>query len=711
MNTEAQVGDPTEDATPPEAPPTESTGRLSGPDDGLLPPAPRLVALSFLMLFVELALIRWLGANVIYLSYFSNLVLLGSFLGIGLGFLWSNRSARSLYMAAPVLVGALVLYVREFPVPLQVETKGLVFFTTIKPASSVPREVVLSILFAAVALVLATIGNGVARTFAKFEPLDAYKWDLVGSVLGIATFSALSFLGARPVVWGVIIALVFLTTLPLRRPLALGALALGLVLLFVPLISEMNDASKVAKKVPAGVHPNDAGVIWSPYYKLDYWRNTEGGYNAEVNQSPHWAQIHSKGNPLYESIYKSFSPPKGFSVLVIGAGSGNDVATALRHGAGSVDAVEIDRRLIDVAKRGQPDHAYDDPRVTVHINDGRAYLERSSKKWDLILLALPDSLTLVQGQSSVRLESYLFTQEAMKSVQEHLTPNGAFAMYNFYRQSWLVERLANTLGSVFKQDPCVTQLGEFNLAVLVATDSPTALDCKAPAKLTKATSSPEPVTDDHPFPYLEHRNIPTLYLQVIGLILIMSIVGVRLLGGPLSKMTPYADLFFMGVAFLLLETKSVVQFALLFGTTWFVNSLVFLGVLLSVLAAVFVSRRVSFRNPQRLYAVLLVALLLAWVIPPSALLQLSLIPRFFAATALAFFPVFTANLVFTERFKHTGHSTLAFGANLVGSMIGGCLEYTAMVMGYRNLLLIVALVYGLAFLTGRNKLVGAPAGG
>ncbi len=702
---------PTSDLDDADGPTLPTTARsLTGPDDGILPPAARLVALSFLMLFVELALIRWLGANVIYLSYFSNLVLLGSFLGIGLGFLWAGRSTRPLYLAAPILVGALVLYVREFPVPLQVETQGLVFFTTIKPASSLPREVVLSILFAAVALVLMTIGNGVARTFSRFEPLTAYKWDLVGSVLGIATFSALSFVGVRPIVWGAVIAVVFLLTVPLRKPLALGALAVGLILLFVPLAAELGDASRLASKIPPSVKTErDTGVIWSPYYKLDYWRNTEGGFNAEVNQSPHWAQIHSKGNVLYESVYKSFNPPKGFTVLVIGAGSGNDVATALRHGASHVDAVEIDRRLIDVARKGQPDGAYDDPRVSVHINDGRAFLERSNKKWDLIILALPDSLTLVQGQSSVRLESYLFTKEAMQAVQKHLTPDGAFSMYNFYRQSWLVSRLTNTLGSVFKQDPCVSRMGQYNLAVLVAADSPTAINCVAPAKLEKATSSPEPVTDDHPFPYLEHRQIPSLYLKVLALIIVLSILGVRLLGGPVSKMSPYADLFFMGVAFLLLETKSVVQFALLFGTTWFVNSLVFLGVLLSVLCAVAVSRRVTFRHPQRLYVILLAALLLAWVIPPEALLHLSIVPRFFAATTLAFFPVFTANLVFTERFKNTGHSTLAFGANLVGSMLGGCMEYLAMISGYRSLLLVVALVYGLAFLTGRNKLVGASA--
>ena len=62
---------------------------------GVLSPRLRLFSLTFLMLFVELTLIRWLGAYVVYMSYYSNFVLLGSFLGFGLGFLWSGRSARN----------------------------------------------------------------------------------------------------------------------------------------------------------------------------------------------------------------------------------------------------------------------------------------------------------------------------------------------------------------------------------------------------------------------------------------------------------------------------------------------------------------------------------------------------------------------------------------------------------------------------------------
>jgi hypothetical protein len=705
----------------PEAPPDEPLG-------GVLPPRWRLVSLTFLMLFVELALIRWLGANVVYMSYYSNFVLLGSFLGFGLGFLWVGRSARTIFPLTPVFLGTLVAYVYFFPVPLKVTTTEVIFFNTVEPKSPLPREVVLLILFTAVAAVTACIGDGVARTFGRFEPLEAYRLDLIGSVAGIAIFTLLSFLGARPVVWGLIITAVLLATLPLRLPSRAktaattggtdgngdgddtadtaarvgtpgwrrwGNLALagvGLLLLIAPLVAETRDDN----------------VIWSPYYKITHWINSVGGVSTKVNQSPHWAQIPARGNPLYERVYERLNNPDGGDVLVIGAGSGNDVSVALSRGARHVDAVEIDPRLMDLAKHSHPDKPYDDPRVTIHIDDGRAFLERSNKKWDRILLALPDSLALVQGQSAIRLESYLFTVEAAEAAQSHLKPGGAFAMYNYYRQDWLVARYANTLAEVFHQPPCVSRFGGFSLSVLVASDDAAALDCPAKEVWAK-TSSPEPVVDDHPFPYIRNRSIPGLYLITGGVMLLLSLVAIRVMGGPLRAIGKYADLFFMGVAFLLLETKNVTQFALLFGTTWLVNALVFLGVLLSVLVAVAVSRRVTFRHPIRLYVVLLAALALAFAIPPDRLLDLSVVPRFVVAVSLAFFPIFTANLVFTQRFKATADSTVAFGANLLGAMVGGLLEYVALITGFRMLLVVVAIAYGLAFLTGRRHLIASAA--
>ena len=204
---------------------------------------------------------------------------------------------------------------------------------------------------------------------------------------------------------------------------------------------------------------------------------------------------------------------------------------------------------------------------------------------------------------------------------------------------------------------------------------------------------PAAATDDYPFLYLQQRGVPGFYLLTLVLVVLAAVALVRVGSGPFSGMAAHLDLFFMGAAFLLLETKNVVQFALLFGTTWFVNALVFTGILLAVLAAVTVAQRIRLNNQWQLYGLLLAAVAVAWLIPPEWLLRLSLVPRFFAASAIAFVPIFVANLVFAQRFKGVESSNLAFGANLLGAMIGGVLEYSSLAVGYRALLPVIAALY------------------
>ena len=428
-----------------------------------------------------------------------------------------------------------------------------------------------------------------------------------------------------------------------------------------------------------------------------------------VNGVPHQSHLKAERNPISKRIFDLVRPKALDDVLIVGAGGGNDVAWVLRQGAKHIDAVEIDPRLYELGRERHPDRPYQSPRVTVHIDDGRAFIQRSSKKYDVILFALPDSLTLVSNQSALRLESYLLTTEAVTAAREHLKPGGAFVMYNYYREQWLLDRLARTLDRVYGRPPCGGFAGGF-LGVLATSSDPGAVACSKAEKLPiRASAQTEPATDDHPFPYLRIRIIPLLYLVTGALILLVSLVLVRAVVGPLRPMTRYFDLFCMGAAFLLLETKNVVQFALLFGTTWFVNALVFAGILLSVLAAVEVSRHVRFRRPARLYGVLLASLVVAWTVPPSELLSMPFSLRFATAGAIAFAPIFTADLVFAQRFKDVGNSTTAFGANLLGAILGGLIEYGALVIGYRALLIVVALLYGLAFLSGRRHLSGGIA--
>ncbi len=619
----------------------------------LLPPPLQLFVLSFLMLFVELALIRWSGALVIFLSYFSNFVLLGSILGIGIGFLRA-RSRVNLFPWSPVALALLILFVRAFPVEVIRSGHQLLFFGSgTFHASGPPPWVTLPVVFLAVAAVMATIGEGVARTFVRFRPLDAYRLDIAGSIAGIAAFSLLSFLDAKPVVWALIVALVMLLLFGRRVGLLQVTAVVALVML---LWSESLSSTD----------------IWSPYYRISY---TKAGdqYAVNVNGIPHQNIIPARKLQLVYSLPYQHAPGNPLNnVLIVGAGTGDDVANALLKGAKHIDAVEIDPELYQLGKRLNPDHPYQNPRVSVHINDGRAFLERTHTKYDMILFALPDSLTLVAGQSSLRLESYLFTVQAVQAAMAHLKPgDGLFAMYNYYRTPWLRDRLANTELTAFGHTPCVDDEG-FSLSMISDTVNPSALRCTT--SWHRPADVVAPATDDHPFVYLDGNTIPWIYRITLGLILLASILLVRPAAGPYRRMRGYADLFFMGAAFMLLETKNIVQFALLFGTTWFVNALVTAGVLVAVFAAVEVSRHVVIRRPALLYAALLAALIVAWAIPPSSLLSLSPLPRFFAAVVIAFAPIFLANMVFAQRFRGTGDTGTAFGANLLGAMLGGVLE-------------------------------------
>src|SRR5215472_8371074 len=127
----------------------------------VMSPRFRLVLLSALMLFVELALIRWTGSNVVYLSYFSNFVLLGSFLGIGTGFLRA-KARTDLFAWAPVLLAFLAGFVMMFPVQLNCAGGILIFFGC--QPSGLPIWVTLPVIFFAVAAVMTAIAQGVART-------------------------------------------------------------------------------------------------------------------------------------------------------------------------------------------------------------------------------------------------------------------------------------------------------------------------------------------------------------------------------------------------------------------------------------------------------------------------------------------------------------------------------------------------------------------
>ena len=634
------------------------------------------------MLFVELALIRWVTANNVYITNAPNFVLLGSFLGIGLGFR-NTRSTRDYLGLTPLALLALVAFVLAFPVILSSVTTSDPFQGQ-AGMPALPRPVSLAAVFLLVTAVMAGLGQGVARIFVRFDPLRAYRLDILGSLLGIVLFSVLSFLHQPPASWGVIAGGGLVVLLPRARWWQLAAVIAAISLL-----------------VLQSVLPNET---WSPYYKLSILQKSgpNPALYVSANNIPYQAArsvaVMRRQKQFYFRPYGHLATASLRDVLIVGAGTGDDTAVALAEGARHVDVVEIDPSLLAIGRRYHPNHPYGDPRVTTHVGDGRAYLQGTTAKYDLILYALPDSLAALAGQSAIRLENFLLTEEAIEVARAHLTSGGTFAMYNYYA-AFLLDRYATTIKDVFGRAPCVDGgpgLGGRQMSVLTARRSGSVPDCRT------FWHGPQvaPATDDHPFPYLPTPTIPDSYLWMLGGILLGSLALVQLFGGKPSQMRGYLDLALMGAAFLLLETKNIVQFALLFGTTWFVNSLVFTGVLLAVYLAVETAARVRLPRPWMLYLALIFTLVLAWAVPQEALLSLPLPSRLVAATALAFAPIYLANLVFAQRFATTRNSTAAFAANLLGAIVGGALEYISLITGYRALVIAVAVLYVLAFTIG-----------
>jgi hypothetical protein len=325
------------------------------------------------------------------------------------------------------------------------------------------------------------------------------------------------------------------------------------------------------------------------------------------------------------------------------------------------------------------------------------------------VFALPDSLTLVSSTANVRLESFLFTNEAFASVRDHLADGGVFVLYNYYREPWLVAKLANMLEEQFGHRPLIRMYGNSVSAALAAGPAVAALDGGPPPgdsvdAIPDVGRRPMAATDDWPFLYLRQPFIATYYLAALAFVLVAAVLAVtaaaRMTATPLRRFSPH--FFVLGTAFLLLETRSLVSFSLLFGTTWIVNALAFFAILASVLLAIVVNARLHPARPHLFYAGLFASLLLLFLLPPESLLIDPPWLRYAVAAGLAFAPVFFANLVFSYSFRDTRTADMAFASNLLGAMVGGALEYLALVTGYRALLLLVAVLYGLAYVFARH---------
>jgi len=697
---------------------------------------------GFLVLFLELACIRWFAAYVVFLQFFTNVVLIASFLGMSCGCL-AARSRRDWLGYFPfIALGSMVLAVSMLGIysawrGLAIDVGGQgaaqeIFFGTESRNPDVaqfviPIELIAGVFFLLIALMFVGLGQVLGRAFDAYpNRVRGYTLNIGGSLAGILGFSILSFAQAPPVVWFLITCsgIAYL----LRQASALTRLrALALIIIVGALA------------IPLDWH-HKRDIRWSPYYMVD--RKPSGSVN--VNTIGHQVMVpFDKAGSSYSLIHLLEQNSGGApfkDVLVIGAGTGNDVAHATHFGADRIDAVEIDPVIQDIGVHFHPDHPYQDPRVVRHLDDGRHFLRTTDRKYDLVVYALVDSLILHSSYGNLRLESYLFTKEAFEDVQRVLRPGGTFVIYNYLRQGWIVARIATMAQGVFGCAPTVLSLpyretlkssdrtgftvviagcnrhiadafaehGSYwlasvptrNLGVDGFTLKPDTLppeerqDLKeiAPTKLENDEGQVLTTDDDWPFLYLHSRLIPDLTVRSMVLLAGLGL-GLLYFFLPKKGVGLNSRMFFLGAAFMLIETRAVVQMALIFGSTWIVNSLVFFAVLVLILFANLYVLKVPNLLLRLHYAGLLLFLAINVTIPLDAFLDGGLAWRYVVPCALTLGPMYFAGVIFAHTFREARDPDRAFGSNIAGSVVGGLCESFSTLLGFRYLLLLAFAFY------------------
>jgi SAM-dependent methyltransferase len=765
------------------------SGNREGVELGGAQNAFELFLISVVILFLELACIRWFPANVLYLTFFTNTVLLACFLGMSLGCLAAGHRRNYLNFTPLVLglatltalgVGLLRDHMEKMVKVGNQESPQQIYFGTEYGNSNpdqfvIPIEFVEGAFFLLIALAMLGPGQQLGRALARMpNRLAAYTTNILGSIAGIGLFSLCAWLQLSPGRWFLIVS-VGLGYFLVRPPFGVWQIVRGVLLAAIVVLASSTKLILSAENEE----------FWSPYYRIDY---TPSDYCIDVNLIGHQQMIPRDAKyPAYAIPYllNRDAGGKPFkNVMIIGAGSGNDLSRSLQWGAEHIDAVEIDPVIRELGRKYHPDQPYSDTdRVIPRQADGRNFLRSTDEKYDLVIYALVDSLVLHSSYSNIRLESYLFTKEAFADVKRCLGPDGVFVMYNFFRHGWLIARLQNTLTEVFGTKPLVIMLPykttvepDLNwngFTVFIAGSAEAleplrkafaSLDARGPvywidprrfndpggpngfrdhpeladvrnwlpiglADVEQPADGIAVATDDWPFLYLRQPMIPDLSLRgatimaALAMLMMVWFVPPRTQstvpwGQELHQVISYwakgsqsatqkrrfdGRMFFLGAGFMLIETKSVVHMALVFGSTWMVNSVVFLAVLVMILLAnLFVAK---FR-PQQLwfyYAGLFATLLLNVVVPLNFFLGWPIALQMGAASLLVFVPVWFAGIIFAVLFNQTTEPDRAFGFNIAGAMLGGLAEYSSMLLGFRHLLLVAVVFYAMSALW-RSKL-------
>lgn len=663
-----------------------------------------LILVSFLGLFLELSLIRWLPAHIFSIAFFSNTVLIASFLGLGLGLLFSHNKRDFFDFFIYILAGAvcLVLLFRNANVKLPPAAQTWIWsyyegnrldnFSFLK----ISITQLVSLVYVVTVAVFVPVGQKIGKCMLKFPPLFAYTLNIIGSLLGVFAFGILTLSYAPAYIWFLAAGIIIVFTAYKKKRFFINLLIMVSAVITIAAIEK--------------------SIIWSPYYAINFKIGDDRSVAVYVNQLFHQKAVNFEKEPdLYNKYifpYELFRPRR---VLIVGAGTGNDVWVALKSGAERIDAVEIDPSILALGRRGHPQFPYRSDKVHVFIEDARSFLHRAPRAYDMVVYGTLDSHASLSVASSIRLDNYMYTQEALREARRLLAADGVIVLLFSVPTDWIAMKLIETSRAVFGEENTrysITENYLFNLMIVAGPGVKNALSANPglarillplPAKSNIALP-----TDDWPYLYLKERSIPRLYLTALAALVCISLALIFIFS-PLRGRKIELSFFLLGCGFLLLETKSVTTFALLFGSTWLVNAVVFASILTIGLLANWVVMRKQPRHPPWLFGGLILSLLFLYFFPLRNLLNFNFFSKIFLAGMLLALPVLFSSLIFALLFKRTKDAGVALGSNLLGAVLGGFMEYLSMIYGL-NVLYLIALGCYCAAALWFMRVEGAGAG-
>ena len=283
----------------------------------------------------------------------------------------------------------------------------------------------LTITFLLTALAFVPVGQLCGKTMARRENLRAYRFNLLGSLLGVILISTISMFWTPPTVWfsiGFALLLMFQGFSP--RALLFGSVTalLAVTALAWPLTPGVERIHSPYQLLERG--PGEAGLT-SIKAAGHYFQRVHdlALTNANRERNPELERVAA----YYELPYRIHRGPLQ-TIAIVGSGTGNDVAAALRCGAEQVDAIEIDPVVLRLGRMYHPERPYEKPQVRTIVDDARTYLRRTGDDYDMIVYGLLDSHTLLSHGSSVRLDSFVYTVEALREARARLQPEGLLSL-------------------------------------------------------------------------------------------------------------------------------------------------------------------------------------------------------------------------------------------------------------------------------------------